>query len=292
MNTIQLKSFMAVANFLNFSRAADHMCLTQPAISHQIGSLEDELGVKLFSRTSKNVRLTDEGSQFMHYAEEMLRIEGLSKARMKSISLKTSRKISIGVHNTFELRLLEPVLRMCLEDDPDLVPIIRMMPFDSLESMLLDGNMDLIFSFTQPKDRNLRLREVIKAEISAMLNPTNSLASRSFIAIDDLRGAGRIATCMPPYCPDEIFHIQGRMLETKDPDDVIIADNLEVLESLVATGYAFACVIDIKTARKTGIAYVPIKDVPMLPFGVLVRKNDRSTVLDDFILRLSESLQG
>lgn len=290
MNTIQLRSFMAVANFLNFSRAADHMCLTQPAISHQIGSLEDELGVKLFSRTSKSVRLTEEGSQFMHYAEEILRVEGLSKARMKSISSRSSRKISIGVHNTFELRLLESVLKMCLEDDPDLIPIIRMMPFDSLESMLLDGNMDLIFSFTQPKDRNLRMREVARAGIAAMLNPTDPLSSRDMLTVDDLRDAGRMATCMPPYCPDEIFHIQGRMLETKNPDDIIIADNLEVLESLVATGYAFACVIDIKTARRTGIAYVPIKDAPTLPFGVLVRKNDRSSVLDDFISRLSESL--
>ena len=47
MNTTQLECFMAVSNFLNFSRAAEHLRLTQPAVSHQINSLEDELGVKL-----------------------------------------------------------------------------------------------------------------------------------------------------------------------------------------------------------------------------------------------------
>ena len=52
MNTTQLECFMAVSNFLNFSRAAEHLRLTQPAVSHQINSLEDELGVKLFHRTS------------------------------------------------------------------------------------------------------------------------------------------------------------------------------------------------------------------------------------------------
>lgn len=52
---------MAVSNFLNFSRAAEQLRITQPAVSHQINTLEDELGVKLFYRTSKRVRLTQAG---------------------------------------------------------------------------------------------------------------------------------------------------------------------------------------------------------------------------------------
>lgn len=83
MNTTQLECFMEVANFLNFSRAAEHLRITQPAVSHQINTLEDELGVKLFLRSSKNVRLTPEGSQFMHYAGEILKLTQLSKSRMK-----------------------------------------------------------------------------------------------------------------------------------------------------------------------------------------------------------------
>lgn len=58
MNTTQLECFMTVANFLNFSRAAEVLRITQPAVSHQINALENELGVKLFHRTSKSVRLT------------------------------------------------------------------------------------------------------------------------------------------------------------------------------------------------------------------------------------------
>lgn len=57
MNTTQLECFMAVASFLNFSRAAEHLKITQPAVSHQINALEDELGVKLFHRTSRSCRI-------------------------------------------------------------------------------------------------------------------------------------------------------------------------------------------------------------------------------------------
>ena len=53
MNTIQLECFIAVAEYLNFSKASRELKITQPAVSHQIQTLEEELGVKLFNRTSK-----------------------------------------------------------------------------------------------------------------------------------------------------------------------------------------------------------------------------------------------
>ena len=58
MNTIQLECFLSVAEHLNFSRASEELKITQPAVSHQIRSLEEELDVRLFRRTSKSVSLT------------------------------------------------------------------------------------------------------------------------------------------------------------------------------------------------------------------------------------------
>ena len=69
MNTTQLECFLAVAEHLNFSRASEELKMTQPAVSHQIRMLEEELGVKLFMRTSKNVSLTSEGILFLPDAD-------------------------------------------------------------------------------------------------------------------------------------------------------------------------------------------------------------------------------
>lgn len=63
MNTIQLECFLAVVDSLNFTKAAEAVQLTQPAISHQIQTLENELGTPLFLRTSKRVELTKSRSQ-------------------------------------------------------------------------------------------------------------------------------------------------------------------------------------------------------------------------------------
>ena len=106
MNTTQLECFMAVANFLNFSRAAEQLRITQPAVSHQINTLEDELGTKLFFRTSKNVRLTQAGHLFTQYAGEILKLTGLSKARVSECQETIPQRMGIGCRNFLELRLL------------------------------------------------------------------------------------------------------------------------------------------------------------------------------------------
>lgn len=103
MNTTQLDCFMAVANYLNFSRAAEHLRLSQPAVSHQINALEDELDVKLFQRTSKSVRLTQEGYLFLQYAGEILKLSAQSKARLKESKRVLATRLTIGCRSTAEL---------------------------------------------------------------------------------------------------------------------------------------------------------------------------------------------
>lgn len=83
MNTFQLECFLAVAEYLNFTKAAEQMRLTQPAISNQIKTLEAELGVKLFFRTSRDVRLTKAGTQLIEEAKSILKSFGNIKHRLK-----------------------------------------------------------------------------------------------------------------------------------------------------------------------------------------------------------------
>ena len=150
MNTTQLECFTAVANFLNFSRAAEHLRITQPAVSHQINALEDELGVKLFLRTSKSVRLTQEGYQFLQYAGEILKLTQLSKARMKESCQAAPLRLVIGCRNAAELRFLRPALERLRQERPEVLPVLRLIPFDSVENLLAEGDVHLIFSAQQP----------------------------------------------------------------------------------------------------------------------------------------------
>lgn len=130
MNTIQLQCFVAVAEHLNFSRASEDLKMTQPAVSHQIRSLEDELEVKLFNRTSKSVTLTQEGILFLTDAQLILKTALSAKERLGRH--EHFIPFDIGCHNQLELNLLPPVLRRLSADFPLLRPSIRLVPFPSL----------------------------------------------------------------------------------------------------------------------------------------------------------------
>ena len=96
MNTVQLECFLAVAEYLNFSKAADSLKITQPAVSHQITSLENELGSRLFIRTSKNVSLTEAGLMFIEDASSIIKIASKAKNRLGAGSRNLLFLIKIG----------------------------------------------------------------------------------------------------------------------------------------------------------------------------------------------------
>ena len=72
MTIFQIECFLSVAEFLNFARAAEQMHVSQPAITRQIKSLEDELGTKLFIRNTRIVKLTESGQIFLADAHTMV----------------------------------------------------------------------------------------------------------------------------------------------------------------------------------------------------------------------------
>lgn len=198
MNTTQLECFMEVANCLNFSRAAEHLSITQPAVSHQINTLESELGVKLFQRTSKSVRLTQEGFLFTQYAGEILKMSILSKARVKEFQSQTLSRLVIGCRSTTELWFLRPALSHLCRTQPDILPVLRLIPFDALENLLREGTIHLMFSFRETAPPKSRYLELFRCPVMCACSREHPLASCGAVTLEQLQGAGRIAACRPP----------------------------------------------------------------------------------------------
>ena len=289
MNTTQLECFMAVANFLNFSRAAEHLKITQPAVSHQINALEDELGVKLFHRTSKSVRLTQEGFWFTQYAGEILKLEDISRARMKE-ARQTPRRLLIGCRNSAELRMLRPTLCRLRQELPDLLPVLRMIPFDSLENLLAEGEVDLIFSFRETAPQRARYRELALCPVVCACAPDHPLAGREQVALEELHRAGRIAVCRPPICPQAIFRFQSQAIGERETDQILFCDHQEAMEVLAETGYAFAVTADYPHARLPGLRYIPIPECRALSFGAVYLPEGGSPALRRFVELLRQTM--
>ena len=290
MNTTQLECFMEVANFLNFSRAAEHLRITQPAVSHQINSLEDELGVKLFHRTSKSVRLTQEGFLFTQYAGEILKLSGLSKARVKQSQKVLPLRLGIGCRNVTELHLLRPALERLRQEQADLLPVLRLIPFDSLENLLTEGDIQLMFSFQGSGIKKARYRELVRCPVVCICAPEHPLASRPTVTLDQLRQAGRIAACRPPICPPPLFEIQHQAMGQRDPGQVLFCDNQETILTLVEAGFAFAVMAGFPQIHHPGLRYIPVAEVEPIPFGAVYLPGEGGPVLRRFLVLLEESL--
>lgn len=289
MNTTQLECFMEVANFLNFSRAAEHLRITQPAVSHQITTLEDELGVKLFQRTSKSVRLTQEGYLFLHYAGEILKLSRLSKARMKETQQEAITRLVIGCRNPAELRFLIPALERLRELRPEVLPILRMIPFDALENLLEEGDIHMMFSYQDAVPAKGKYRELVRCPAVCVCSEKHPLATHSALTVEQLRQAGRIAICQPRVCPPGLLAIQNQAIGVRETWEVLFCDNQEVMFPLVQAGYAFAVIVDTPHARLPGLRYIPLPEFEPMSFGASYMPEGNSPLLRQFLELLRDS---
>ena len=282
MNTTQLECFMEVSNYLNFSRAARQLGMTQPAVSHQINALEDELGVKLFQRSSRSVRLTQEGYIFLQFAGDILKLSRLSKVRVKGTA-KAPVRLGIGCRNSAELQLLQPALQKMKNTAMDIMPVLRMVPADALENLLAEGDIRVLLSFEESAPKNASYRELFQCQVVCICAKDDPLAAHESLTVDQLKDAKYMAMCRPPLCPPAIFSAQNRVMAERGQGRVLFCDDLEVMDTLVASGYGFGLSVDFPIKRPEGVRCIPMPEFPKLSFGALYMKKEMTPAVKLFL---------
>ena len=290
MNTTQLECFLAVADCLNFSKAAEHLRMTQPAVSHQIKSLEDELEVELFRRSSKSVRLTQEGHLFLQYAGDILKLSGLSKAQVKRCRKERPSFLSIGCRSTGDLKLITPALDRLRREEKTVLPLLKLVPMSALENLLANGEIRMMLSFKESAPENCSYRPLLDCPLVCVCREDKPLAAMDKTDIDSLKTAeGLLAGCPPPVCPPSLFALQGQLVTARPPDQVIFCENQEVLFAMVEAGYAFALAVDIPPLRRPGLRYIPLTGCAPLAFGAAYIRGSGDGLLRRFLSFLEES---
>ena len=288
MNTTQLECFLAVSNFLNFSRAAEQLRITQPAVSHQINTLEDELGVKLFHRTSKRVQMTQAGHLFTQYALEILSLSRTSKARLKETQQTSVMRFGIGCRSFLELRLLSPVLKQLRVEFPLLLPVLRLIPFNSLENLLEDGEVQVMFTFQESAPKRAAYRELTQRPVVCICGEAHPFAAYEFLTAQQLRTGDRFAAYPPHSAPPSLLSVQSQVITGRNPDHLYFCNSLETLYTLLETGFAYAVTADLPQLTLPGIRSIPIPEFPALSYGVSYRMEESNPVLRRFLARMDE----
>lgn len=285
MNTIQLECFLAVAEHLNFSRASEVLRITQPAVSHQIQSLEEELDVKLFKRTSKSVSLTQEGIQFLPDAQLILKTALSAKERLGQH--EQFIPFELGCHNRMEINLLPPILKKLTEFFPLLRPVIQIIPFPSLLSQVENKQVHAAFGIKEEqKKSSLYFRELCSAPMACICSPGHPLAQYDSLTKDQLSGS--IIACSPRQIADPIFSIQNSIVAKLRPEQRYFSENMESALTLVKAQIGYTLYPDVIPAREPDLAYIPVTDIPKMSFGVYYRYDDDHPVLRRFLMLCRE----
>lgn len=288
MNTVQLECFVAVAQYLNFSQASRFLKITQPAVSHQIRTLEEELEVKLFDRTSKNVKLTQEGRLFLADAQLILKTALSAKERLGS--REHFIPLELGCHDYMELNLFPPVLKKLSEEFPLVRPNIHLIPFPSLFSMIENNQIHAALGIRdEQKMPPLYFRELGTVPMACVCSPSHPLAAYETLTKSQL--SGNFIACSPRQFPDSVFTMQNSILINLLPEQRYFAENIESAFALAKARMGYTLYPDIFPAKDPDLCYIPITDLPRVSFGVYCRHNHDQPVLRRFLTLMSEYMK-
>ncbi|MCS6294835.1 MAG: LysR family transcriptional regulator [Nitrospira sp.] len=143
MELRQLEYFMAVATHHNFSRAAEHVHVSQPSLSIQIAGLEKELGTRLFDRLGRKVVLTQAGELFQVHAERALReVEQAEQVVHELLGAKRGRLV-VGTLSTVNSYLIAPLVSRFKQRFPDIHLQVHAQPSSEIVNGLLTNRLDV-----------------------------------------------------------------------------------------------------------------------------------------------------
>src|SRR5580692_1786270 len=185
MELYPLKVFLAVASEKSFSRAAEKMLRTQPAISLAVQKLEADLQEKLIDRSGKELLLTDAGRIVYDYARRFENLASDLENSLSELRDNSAGRLIVGANESTSLYLLGHIERY-----RRLYPKVRVQVRRSLSSkipsQLIDGDLELGVISYDPEDDRLLSRVIYTDHLAFVVSPQHRLASREEVSINEL----------------------------------------------------------------------------------------------------------
>ncbi len=188
MNPVHLRTFLAAEKHLNYTRAAEELFLSQPAVSRQIRQLEQDLGLRLFEQIGKSLNLTDAGRTLADEAGKLLgNLERVAEVVRSHLSAQSGR-LRIGASTTPGLYLLPPALGRFHATYPDVELHYTIENSLCIEQKILRNELDLGFLGAHPSHDELVAEKLLDDEIVCFANASHRLAKRRRIDATSLAG--------------------------------------------------------------------------------------------------------
>jgi DNA-binding transcriptional LysR family regulator len=268
-----LEAFLSIAERGSFQRAAAHLNLSQTAISHRMRKLEEDLGLKLFARTTREVTLTRAGIDFLPKAREAIAELEQSFDDLKQQGAKRRERLDIACLPVFAASSLPPVISKFHEAQPGVQVRIHETPSAAIAELVESGDVEFGLSVLPTNRWDLDVEAISSSPLVLVCPAKLLLAKKRSLGWGELRNLPLIRvgpkTAIRPMIDDALG---AARLELNWQYEV---QHVETAVNLVEAGLAYAIVpaIDVTLHRGHGLAAVPLR-APRLTctYGLVTRR--------------------
>ncbi|MCQ8895040.1 LysR substrate-binding domain-containing protein [Limnobacter humi] len=259
-----MRYFVAVAETLNFTAAAERLHIGQPPLSMQIMDLEDELGVKLFTRTKRKVELTDAGQQFLLRARGILADVHTASQEARKFAQGQQGLIRMGFASSLPYSSIMPRLLFAFRQQAPAVQwqlseMFTNEQFEALGNNLLD--VGLVRYSGGPVPDGLEVKEIGRDPLLLVVNAHHRLAKRRRVAFRELQGEHFIT--FPTGVGSGLPGILSRLGQSAGFEPQVVQEVKEATTQigLVAAGLGVALLpAPLAVIQLPGVRYLPVVD--------------------------------
>lgn len=263
----KFETLLVVAEQKNFTKAAEILSLTQPAVSHHISQLEKTYGEQLFVRQKGGLMLTKEGEITVKYAKRIKALDAQMRAEIADAKLDLS-KIRVGVTHTSESNLMIEVLARYSNENPNISITVITDTIKKLYTML--ENFEIDIAIVEGKNTNLNFNALMLDTdyLVCVMSNNNPLARHSMITLSELKKE-RLILRSSSSATRSLFEATLESIdESIDGFDVTMeVDNIATIKDLIRKELGVsilaksACMDEL---RKGKIAALPIENLSMI----------------------------
>jgi len=293
MELRHLRYFVALAEYLSFTKAADRVHVTQSTLSHQIRQLEEEVGQPLFDRIGKKVVTTEAGELFLAFATRALKEVDHGIAMLKPGGGGMTGEVRIGATHTFNIGLIPECVAQFLARHPTVRVRVDEFAADQIVAKLHSGELDIGISYRPTEPSDLWFEPLYNEEMVLVVSDTHPLAGRKRIRMVELHQQRLVL--MPDYFAtrtllDECFRASGA-----EPIVAAEMSTIAPMLGLVLRAPIGAIVaINAVPAAMSGLQMIPIESpTPIRTPGILWRLDgEKAATVHSFAVIVRKTALG